>query len=226
MKNLPLLLATIGGTLILIFGIGYFFSQSETTPSEPAQVDPATVAGDARNAKGNLESDIVVVEYSDFQCPACASVEPLIDQFMAEYGEQVKLVYRHFPIDSIHFNARLAAQAAEAAAIDNKFWEYHQLLFDGQADWSNISDKNELKEKFAEYAQELEIDKDAFLERIESPSVVELVEVDKQSGIEAGVNGTPTFYVNGIETSAPQLNTAVDALIADQPEAEVTEEQQ
>ncbi len=213
MKNLPLLLGTMLGTFLLVIGIGYFFAQSNEPAVESASVDPALIAGEMRNVTGNLESEITVVNFSDFQCPACKSTEPMVQQFLAEYGDRVRFVYRHFPIDSLHINARLAAQAAESAGIDGKFWEYHQLLFEKQEEWSQIEDKTALINRFTEYAQELEIDKDQFLERIESPSVAKLVENDRQAGLEANVSATPTFYVNGLETSAPQLSVVVDSLL-------------
>jgi len=226
MKNLPLLFGTILGTLLLVFGIGYFFSQSGTPNTAIEPVDPALIAGDMRNVTGNLESEITIVNFSDFQCPACKSTESLVQQFLAAYGDRVKFVYRYFPLDGIHLNGRLAAQAAEAAASDGKFWEYHHLLFERQEEWGAIDDKTALINRFTEYAQELEIDKDQFLERIEATSVAELVEIDKQAGIEAGVNATPTFFVNGLETSAPQLSSVVDALLPSTDATGSAEEQQ
>ncbi len=226
MKNLPLLLGTILGTFLLVVGIGYFFAQSSEPAVESAAVDPALIAGEMRNLTGNPESEITIVNFSDFQCPACKSTETLVQQFLAEYGDRVRFIYRHFPIDSLHTNARLAAQAAESAGIDGKFWDYHRLLFERQEDWSQITDKTALIERFAEYAQELEIDKDQFLERIESPPVAELVESDRQAGLEANVNATPTFYVNGLETSAPQLSAVVDSLLPTNQASGSAEDQQ
>ena len=152
-----------------------------------------------------------MVEFSDLQCPACKAAQPLVTQLKNQYGDSVKFIYRHFPLDSIHPNARLAAQASEVAADEGKFWEYHDLLFAQQEEWSGIADKNDLLEKFSEYASQLQIDKESFLEKIESQDIAERVASDANLGASLQVSATPTFFVNGQQTAAPQLITAVES---------------
>lgn len=213
MKNIPLLLATIFGTLLMIIGVGFFFSK-QTTPAETAQtLDAAVVAGEKRLVKGNPEATVTIVEFSDFQCPACKATYPLVKEVMAQFDGKVQLVYRHFPLDSIHPNARLAASASEVAKTYDKFWEMHDLLFEKQEEWAAIKDQKELKEKFAEYAQELQIDKTEFLSKIEDETYAEFVQNDSVAGTQIEIQSTPTFYVNGSKTPAPQLKSVVQSLL-------------
>ncbi len=213
MKNLPLLLATIFGTLIMIIGVGFFFSK-QTSPTETAQaLDPAVVAGDKRLAKGNPDATITIVEFSDFQCPACKATEPFLKDVLTQYDGKVQFIYRHFPLDSVHPNARLAGAASEVAKSYDKFWEMHDLLFDKQDEWAGITDQKALKEKFAEYAQELQIDKNEFLTKIEDESYAEFVQNDSVAGTQIDIQATPTFYVNGSKTPAPQLKSVVQSLL-------------
>lgn len=213
MKNIPLLLGTIIGTVVLIVAVAFFFSKPDAGTPQATTVDNSLLTENATNTFGSAESSITVVEFSDFQCPSCKAASPLVEQLKNEYSDSVNFVYRHFPLDSIHPNARLAAQAAEAAAIDDKFWEYHDLLFANQEEWAAITDKKDLMEKFGEYASQLDIDKDTFLERIESEEVIGKVAADSDLGQTVSIQGTPTFFVNGQQTAAPQLLATVESLI-------------
>jgi protein-disulfide isomerase len=162
------------------------------------------------------ESEIItIVEFSDFQCPACANAAPLASSVVDAFPGKVKLVYRHFPLDSIHPNARKAAIAAEAvASINNdKFWDMHDMLFENQSEWSNVRDRGELTDIFVTYIEKLDIDRNEFLARIEDNSVAELVNTDSKAGTQLNVNSTPTFFVNGIKVSAQQLYSTVESLI-------------
>lgn len=212
MKNIPLLLGTIIGTVVLIVVVAFLFSKPQDA-TEASIVDNALLLEDASNSAGNAGASVTVVEFSDFQCPSCKLAEPLVQQLKTEYSDSVRFVYKHFPLDSIHPNARLAAQASEAAAAEGKFWEYHDKLFAQQSEWSDIAAKNDLLEKFGQYAEELEIDKASFLERIESEDIIAKVNKESDLGQTIGVNSTPTFYVNGQQTAAPQLISTVQSLI-------------
>lgn len=211
MKNIPLLLGTILGTVLLIIGVAYFLSGGQQ-PTEAVTVDQAVLVADARNTAGPADAKITVVEFSDLQCPACRAAHPLVEQLKTQYPD-VRFVYRHFPLDSLHPNARLAAQTAEVVADNGKFFEFVDLLFSKQQEWSNIAKKEELLNKFYDYTQELQlqIDKASFLEKIESQEVAERVNADVAIGNTVQINSTPTFYVNGKETPAPQLKSAVES---------------
>ena len=210
MKNLPLLLGTLAVTAALIFGVVSSFSNSGAK-QEP--VDQAQLLSAAPHVKGAADAKVTIVEFSDFQCPACKATNPLVEKVANLYPDQVRVIFRHFPLSSIHPNARLAAQATEVAAQDGKFWEYHDLLFAEQLTWSQIEKKEEYIEQLAIYAEELGIDKDNFLERIESDHIKSLVTEDLTAGGRLNINATPTLYVNGQPTSASQLMQVVESII-------------
>lgn len=145
--------------------------------------------------KGNRLASVIVVEYSDFQCPACKFYHPLIKQLTDEYKDEIAFVYRHFPLGQ-HKNAKASAYAAEAAGLQGKYWEMSDLLFDNQEDWS---EKSEAPEIFKTYAKKLELNLDRYNKDIQSSSVKEKVEKDRLGGESISVNATPTFYLNGIK---------------------------
>lgn len=208
MKNLPLLIGTLVGTVLLVVGVVWFLSRSTT----PQAVDPASLVPENAHRKGKADAKVTIVEFSDFQCPACRAVQPLVKSVADKYPDQVSVVYRHFPL-TIHPYAPLAAQAAEVAGEQNKFWEYHDILFERQPEWSELKSTEEVKQKFADYAQELGIDKASFLERIDTDYIKQLVTRDVTAGGSLRIQSTPTLYVNGQPTAAPQLLSTVESRI-------------
>jgi protein-disulfide isomerase len=151
--------------------------------------------------KGNKEANVVLVEYSDFQCPACGTYYPLIKQLNQNLAGKIQFAYRHFPLKQIHANAELSARAAEAAGKQDRFWEMHDMLFENQSSWSN---QKSVKNTFVSYAQSLQLDIERFESDLNSKEVKEKVENDYQSGIRSGVNATPTFFLNGQKIQNPR----------------------
>ncbi len=233
MKNISLLIGTILGTLLLIVAVSFMFSSTSSNPDEILSVDPQVAAGEARNAKiveptateeqtstssGSIDQNseiITVVEFSDFQCPACKAASSLGDVVTSTFPGKVRFIYRNFPLDNIHPNARNAAIAAEAVASINKdkYWEMHDLLFENQEVWSKAKNRQELNDILVTYMDKLDIDRTQFLERIEDNSVIQLVTNDSNTGTQLGVSSTPTFYVDGVKVSAPQLLSTVESLV-------------
>lgn len=146
--------------------------------------------------RGNHDSKIILVEYSDFQCPACKSREPIIEDILGEFGSHIRFVYRHFPLRNIHGNAQLSAQASEAAGLQGKFWEMHDKIFENQDTWKDQSN-SEAEASFTSYALTLGLDIDKFKNDLDSGTVEDAVDEDYESGISSGVNSTPTFFLNG-----------------------------
>lgn len=212
MKNIPLLIGTVVVTLLLIVGVAVLFSNNSISGGQ-VTVDQTLLLKRATHRKGPETAPVTIVEFSDFQCPACRAAQPLVAQLLTQFPEDVSLVYRHFPLDAIHRNARLAAQAAEAASEYGKFWEYHDLLFENQLAWQDITNREELFAIFAEYAEQLAIDKTEFIAKIESDAVIERVQTDTAVAVQLGVSATPTFYVNGTRTSAPELRATVESVL-------------
>jgi len=211
MKNLPLLIGTLVITVVLVVALSLFFSNSNQTQSKP--VDPTLLINKTQDVKGPENAKVTVVEFGDFQCPACGATEPLVRQVLQKYPNQVRFVFRNFPLTEIHQNAQQAALTAQAAGAMGKFWEMHDYLYDHQDEWAELSG-DAVKAKFTEYLTKLQIDKTEFGKRIDSQAVHDQVTEDIADGTKAGVDATPTFYVNGQKTAAPQLLATVESLLA------------
>ncbi len=140
------------------------------------------------HAKGNLQSNKVIVEYSDFQCPACGVAYPEIKKLL-EGKADIKFIYRHFPLRSAHANAQKAAEASECAAEQDKFWEMHDIMFENQKKLS----VDDLKS----YAQQIGLDAEKFNSCFDSGKTSGIVEASLQEGLSKGVGATPTFFFNG-----------------------------
>lgn len=179
----------IGGSVWGLTKIDFPATESQGT----ATLLDAVSSGDWTN--GNLESKTVLVEYSDFQCPACGAYYPLVEKLLKEKGNDFKFVYRHFPLPQ-HIHAKNAAYAAEAAGKQGKFWEMHSLIFEHQREWSNLSVISASK-TFLNYAVSLNLNIEQFEKDRKSAEIKDKVEVDYQSGNRAEVNATPTFFLNG-----------------------------
>lgn len=205
--------------VVLVLGGGiYGLTQIDSDGSSISTSVDAISESD--NTKGNAEASLVLIEYSDFQCPACATYQSMINQLMEEYNDQIYFAYRHFPLRSIHDNAQLAGQAAEAAGIQGKFWEMHDKLFVSQNDWSDESDPTE---KFITYAGEFELDVEKFKTDMESDITKDKVDSDYNGGSAARVNSTPSFFLNGDKISSPKTYEDFKELI-DQELGQATEE--
>lgn len=155
--------------------------------------------------RGNHNAPIVIVEFSDFQCPYCRAVQPALNQLLTEYPDDVKLIYRHFPLPS-HQYAMKAAEASECAANQGKFWEYHDMLFQNQ----ERLDVNSLKS----YAKQLGLNTTSFNACLDSGAMQQRIEIIVKNGAEKGVTGTPTFLINDKMLSGNQpysvFKTSVD----------------
>lgn len=144
--------------------------------------------------KGSAQAAVTLVEYGDFQCPACAAYYPLVKQLEQELGDRVRIVYRHFPLEQTHPHARPAAQAAEAAGKQGKFWEMHDLLFGRQGDWATAGDPRQV---FEGYAGELGLDVQRFAADLGEAALDEKISAQRDGGVRLRVAGTPTFFLNG-----------------------------
>ncbi len=154
-----------------------------------------TVPTEGSPAKGPATAPIEIVEFSDFQCPYCLRVTPTVNQVLKAYGDQIHFVYRHYPLPN-HPNARPAAEAAVCAADQGKFWPYHDRLFE---DPSKLG-PSELKRD----AADLGLDTAKFDACVDSHKFKTTVDADLQTGLEAGVDGTPAFFINGRMISGAQ----------------------
>ena len=150
--------------------------------------------------KGAKDAQVVLVEYSDFQCPACKAYYPFLKKLNADFEGKIKFIYRHFPLPQ-HKNAKIAALVTEAAGKQGKFWEMHDLIFENQDKWSGENNAGEI---FAQYAHFLGLDTEKLGQDLNSSEIKEKVENDLQSGIQSKVNSTPTFFLNGVKLQNPR----------------------
>lgn len=193
-----------GAALVLLGGIGWFMYRAASNVVLPTESNSLTVPVSASDhSMGPVDAPITLVEYSDYQCPACGAFYPLIKQALNEPAlkGRVRFVYRNFPL-SQHQNAQLAARAAEAAGLQGKYWEMHDLLFEHQSAWSELSD-TAARAIFTGYAQSLSLDMTAFGKDIDSSVVKNRIKTDQDGGLQAQVDSTPTFFVNGKHMIAP-----------------------
>ena len=180
-------LVVLAVSLLILIGGAFVFATTQEGDSNEGVVLTEKV-------KGNPEATVTLAEYSDFQCPACASFLPILDEIMTEYGDQVRFEYHHFPLISVHQSAELAARASEAAGVQGKFWEYHDILFLNQQQWSqNINPRNQ----FIGYAEELGLDTEMFSRHLNSSIIRDAVQEDMREGRALEITGTPTFFLNG-----------------------------
>lgn len=143
--------------------------------------------------KGEPQAPVVIVEFSDFQCPACQKAEEPVRSLLALYGKDVLFIFKHFPLERLHPWARSGAAAAECAGRQGRFWPYHDRLYDRQREWSEGSDAALWLLK---YARETGLDEKAFQSCLKDPSVEAAIDADKKEGDDRFVGSTPTFFIN------------------------------
>ena len=153
-----------------------------------AQLTPPVGPDD--HAAGPANAPVTLVEYGDFQCPHCGRAYPIVKEVQRTLGSQLRFVFRNFPLSQIHPEAEHAAEAAEAAAAQNAFWQMHDRLFERQF---ALEDRN-----LVEYAAELGLDADRLRAALDAGTYTPNVRDDFMSGVKSGVNGTPTFFINGV----------------------------
>lgn len=183
--------ALIGALAIGILAI-YYLPKNQSNPGSSLSVKNIQPSD---HIAGNPESKTVLIEYSDFQCPACGAYYPLLKQLKTELGNSFAFVYRSFPLAQ-HKNAELAAQIAEAAANQGKFWEMHDKLFENQSSWSDLSSTDATK-TFERYAESLGLNMTQFKTDENAEGTKKKVSDSTKSGERALVNSTPSFFLNG-----------------------------
>ncbi len=187
-------LAVIGFFVFLVAQL----ATSKPDDGDPTQTDIAITASD--HVKGLAGSAVELIEYSDFQCPACGAFYPIVSQIVDEYSDRIVFAYRHFPLPQ-HQHAKAMAYAAEAAAKQGTFWEMHDLIFENQNAWSPLLS---VSKTIMDYATRLKLNLDQFEADLKSTEVRDFVDAQYSSGVANGVNGTPSFFVNGVKITTPR----------------------
>ena|SRR3989344_4927681 len=202
-----IVIGVIVGVISLV-GLWSVWKMLGTSAQKTAQPVDLKVT-DSDWQRGSASPSATLVEYSDFQCPACKAYAPLVDEVIKKNADKVRLVYRNYPLPQ-HQHSKLAAYYAEAAGMQGAFFQMHDKLFEGQADWDK-SDKPQ--EIFLSYAKELKLDINKLNADVKSNVVAQNVEEDITSGTAAGVDSTPSFFLNGVKITSPQSIDEFDKLI-------------
>ena len=179
------------------------------TPSSGAQAQPAAAAvrngvpgADPPHTLGPPNAPVRIEEFGDFQCPPCGMFHPILKQMEQEFGDKLLVTFREFPLTGNHPHALAAASAAEAAGLQNKFWEMHGMIFDHQKDWTAAFDVRSI---FEGYAKQIGLDLERFKRDVDSDRVEQRIFLDGKRGHSMGVNSTPTVFMNGREVPFEQL---------------------
>jgi NhaA family Na+:H+ antiporter len=155
------------------------------------------------HVRGPADAPVTLIEYGDYECPDCLASEPIVRAVLEQAGPKVKAVFRHFPRNSIHPRAGVAAAAAEAAALQNRFWDMHAALFKHQATLIDLD--------LTHLALSIGLDVYKFTRDIDTPAVLARVAADFDAATAAGLNGTPGFFVNGVRHRGP---ATLDGMLA------------
>ncbi len=190
-------LVVIGVLGLGIFGIWKYASAPTVTPSGNSALDIT----EKDWTKGGSDAKATLIEYTDFQCPACGAYYPIVNQLMEEFGDKLKVVIRHYPLIQIHKNALPAARAVEAAGRQGKFWEMYDLLFVNQAEWSAADDP--MKSIFSSYAGRAGLDMERFRQDMTDPTLDDKINADRETGNILKITGTPSFFLNGERLENP-----------------------
>ena len=212
-KNLRISLMLIAVAIVPVIVIALSGDDGSETLSTAAEANERVVRPDSQRLSEAEGSDVTFVEFLDFECEACRAAHPAVEDLLERYEGEVTFVVRNFPL---HRNSVSAARAAEAAAAQGKFEEMHDLLFETQPEWGEKSESQE--EVFFGLAEQLDLDMERFREVYEDPATLELIERDQADGRALGVQGTPTFFLNGekIEPrSFDEIIELIDAAIAE-----------
>lgn len=183
----------LGGTAVGLWLSGNWQSRPN--------LSKATSGAQPAHTKGSENAVVTLEEFGDLQCPPCAAFHEEIKTLQEEYGTKLRIVYRHYPLPS-HKNAFQAAQASEAAALQDKFWEMQNILFERQDEWGESDNQREL---FISYARSLNLNETKFVQDMELPQVKERIKSDKDRGDSIGISATPTLFVNGEEIPSESM---------------------
>ena len=191
-------LALLAVAVVVALGAAFYLQrrtdeQAASAPALSSHNTHSLISPDGWN-KGNSRAKAILVEFVDFQCGACAAASSRMANIARKHGSRLKIVFKHYPMQKAHSNAMIAAQAAEAAGRQYKFWEMHDLLLQRQRDWANVPDAQTL---FLRYAAELQLNLARFRRDVWNPEVREKIYRDIMEAQMAQVRSVPAFFLNG-----------------------------
>jgi protein-disulfide isomerase len=210
--------AIVLGTIGLIIGFS-FIGRTDGIPQsgEPILSTEAELVRDYSYRHGASTAPVTLVEFADFQCPACANFYPVLKTIDEKYDDgELQVIFRHFPLSQHQFG-EFASRVAEAAGAQGKFWEMHDMLYERQKEWSTERDP---RETFIGYAKELGLDATLFEEDLKNQELIDHIRQDRGDGITLGVDSTPSLFLNGKPfqfSGEAALREAIDAALKNKP---------
>lgn len=193
-------LVLIGGVLLAIF--------ANPQPKDPgAPLDTNSLIREGNHMTGSKDAKVNIVEFADYQCPACGAAHPILKRIVDEYKDNpnVNLVFKNFPLDTIHPNARISAEAAEAAGEQGKYWEMNDALYTNQSQWSENPSPLDI---FVGYAQQVGVENiEQFRESVQIRKYDAVISADVSDGQSINVNSTPSIFINGEKMDSYQYET-------------------
>lgn len=185
----------IGALVAIVVILGGIFFLTQDKASSPGTDDTGNGAVQTSNhTQGEGTDGVTLVEYGDFQCPACASYYPIVKEIKEAYGDRITFQFVHFPLTQIHPNAMAAHRAAEAAGLQGRFWEMHDMIYEQQQAWSLVNNAVSI---FEGYAEQLGLDMDKYRADVSSAAVAATINADVRAAQAIGATSTPTFTING-----------------------------
>jgi protein-disulfide isomerase len=178
--------------VVILAIIGIFIFTNHKSPTTTPQTTAATTV--SNHVEGDLNSPVKLLVYGDFQCPVCGEFYPIENQVLQKYLSKISFAFREFPLTALHPNAWSAARAAEAAGLQAKFFQMHDLLYQYQNNWVNLGNP---QPAFDQYASSLGLNITKFNNDYASTAVNNTINADYQAGLKQGVDGTPSYFLNG-----------------------------
>lgn len=193
--------------------LGWMLIRSQQPASAPKAPDPPTQASGSTTApgaepphvRGDMNAPVTLEEFGDFQCPPCGLLYPELKKIENEYGSRLRVIFRQHPLMPMHAHALLAARAAEAAGLQDRFWEMHDKLYENQKAWSDLADARPV---FMGYARSLGLDMERFTRDLDGPAVETRIFLDGNRAHALGIESTPTVYINNRPAPFPSFMTA------------------
>lgn len=190
--------------LVVVLGLGGIFVVGKNKSDSANTSANSTVGTTSNHVQGENAKNVNLVVFGDFQCPVCSEYYKLEKQIVQDYGKDISFRFMHFPLDSIHPNARAASRAAEASGLQGKFFEMHDILYENQSTWSAASDSLSI---FTSYAKGIGLDVEKFKSDFATETVNSTINADLKEGNSKGVSGTPTYFLNGKKLDNGDINT-------------------
>ena len=215
-RSLPFLI--VAAVALITFGTGWTLYRAKRPPAATGATNEASSS--RVHVRGEANAPVTLEEFGDFECPPCSLMSGAIHELEKEYGSKLRVIFRQFPLP-VHKHARPAALASEAAHLQGRFWEMHDLLYKEQAVWSKADDVPAL---FNSYAGTLGLDLERFKKDMQSPEVAARVTADHEEGTSRLVTGTPTIFINNTVVPPASLNpaglhAAIDAALKEPPKS-------